>query len=145
MQTLKQILNIIFPFAITILLWRMSAPVWNPCGILVMVPVFYYSFVRPRSEFLPMAIIGSLILDYNFDTMLFWTILFCAAYAAHYFQTALRGAVQRAGGFWAFSAFMCFGLFSLGISAGSLQSIGTAAWTLMLTMAGYCIWIRIIK
>lgn len=144
MRKIKQILNAVFPFAVTILLWRMSAPIWNPCGVLALIPIFYYSFVRPRNEFLPMAIIGCLLLDYNFDTMLFWTMLFCAAYAANYFQTALRAAVQTNGGLYGFASFAGTGLFILGIGTWTLVSIGTAILTLVISTTAYWIWGRVV-
>ena len=110
-----------------------------------MVPIFYYSFVRPRTEFLPMAILGTLLLDYNFDTMLFWTAAFCAAYAANFFQTFARSAVQLAGGLWAFAGFIGICLSVLGLWAFTFRSIGAALWAFTLSATVYWIWTRILK
>lgn len=145
MRNIKQILNAVFPFAITLLLWRMAAPAWNPCGILALVPIYYYSFVRPRDEFLPMAVVGCFLLDYNFDTMLFWTAAFCIAYSANYFQTVLRSAVQAADGLLFFSGFAGACFLILGARAMTWESVGTALWMLALCAAAYRIWGRIMR
>jgi hypothetical protein len=145
MQNIKKILDALFPFAITILLWRIATPVWNPNGILATIPIFYYSFIRPRSEFMPMAVVGCLLLDYNFGTLLFWTMLFCAAYAGNYLQTVTKPMMLIYDGLFAFALFVGAGLFMLAVMAFTWRSLGTAAWILALTMAGYFLWIRTIK
>jgi hypothetical protein len=147
MQTFKRIFNAIFPFAVTLLLWRLSTPIWNPCGILAIVPIFYYSFISEKPGFLPMAILGCLLLDYNFDLMLFWTSMFCIAFAANYIQTLMRAAVLRASGFWSFSAFIgiCFAI--LGVhaffSTWSAIAILQTIWMFVLCAAAYLGWIKI--
>jgi len=146
MQSLKRFLNAIFPFAITLILWRLSVPVLNPCGVLAIVPIFYYSFIRPRSEFLPMAILGCFLIDYNFGSMLFWTVMFCAAFAANYLQTAFRGAVLKHHGIYSFMGFtgaclLILGLwsFSTTFAFGSLLQM---IWLFVLTTAGYLVWVK---
>ncbi|MDR1206949.1 MAG: hypothetical protein LBK26_00850 [Rickettsiales bacterium] len=147
MHSLKRIFIVIFPFAITLLLWRLSIPVWNPCGILAAIPIFYYSFISERPGFLPMAILGCLLLDYNFDLMLFWTSMFCIAYAANYMQTLMRAATLQAAGFWTFSSLIGICLAILGIhaffSTWSAAAILQAIWMFVLTTAGYVAWVKI--
>jgi len=143
MHNVKKILNTIFPFAITILLWRMSAPVWNPNGVLALVPIFYYSFTRPRSEFMPMAVAGCLLLDYNFGTTLFWTSLFCASYAAIHLQTVTKPFIAAAGGLLSFSVFLGAGVLILAILAFSWASLGTALWIFLVGTAAFLVWIRV--
>ncbi|MCL2737568.1 MAG: hypothetical protein FWE17_01755 [Alphaproteobacteria bacterium] len=145
MKNLKQIFDTIFPFAITILLWRLAAPVLNPGGILAAIPIFYYSFMRPRAEFLPMAIVGCLLLDYNFGTMLFWTGMFCAAYAVHYMQTISRPMLLIHDGLAVFSMFIGGGLLILSAWAFSFSAIFTAAWMFAVSAVGYLVWIKLAR
>jgi len=149
MKTLKRILNAIFPFAITLILWRLSAPFWNPCGVLAMVPIFYYSFIVPRPGFIFMALLGCFLVDYSFDTKLFWTSMFAAAYAANYFQTTLRGAVVKADGLWSFMIFMDMCLLILGIgtffASWRTSALGQTIWLFVLTSGAYFGWVKINK
>ncbi|MCL1902008.1 MAG: hypothetical protein FWG18_00075 [Alphaproteobacteria bacterium] len=147
MKQLKIIFNAIFPFAITLVFWRLSTPFWNPCGILAMIPIFYYSFISPRSGFLPFALFICFLIDYNFDTMLFWTSMFAITYSANYFQTVLRVAVTRESGLWSFAAFMGACLVILGIAAffttWAFTALGQMIWIWALTVMGYFGWIKL--
>lgn len=147
MKTVKRIFNAIFPFAITLVLWRLAAPFWNPCGILALVPIFYYSFIAPKPGFVFMAIIGCFLIDYSFDAKLFWTSMFGVAYAANYFQTVMRGAVTRDNGIWAFMVFMGVCLLILGIgtfvASWSVSALGQMIWFFVLTVAAYFGWIKV--
>jgi len=148
LKTLKQFLISIFPFAITLLLWRMSSHIFNPGGILALVPIFYYSIISVRPNFLPAALIGCFLVDYNFDTMLFWTTLFCTVYAINGFVVALKPSIQRGGGFAAFAGFVGVGLFMLGFRAfvltWSVAAIFQMIWMFGLCIAAYagCIYIN---
>lgn len=75
------------PFLVTLALWRLSVPMWNPAGILAMIPIFYCSFVRPVKWFAPFAIFVCFLIDYKFDTRLYWMSLYLMAYAINGFQT----------------------------------------------------------
>lgn len=75
-----------FPFLITIGLWRLSSPFWNPAGILALIPIFYYSFVRPVPWFAPCAILICFLIDYNFETVVFWTAVYCLVYSVNGLQ-----------------------------------------------------------
>ena len=145
MQNIKKILDALFPFAITILLWRIATPVWNPNGILATIPIFYYSFIRPRAEFMPMAIIGCILLDYNFGTMLLWTTIFCFLYAANYLQTVTKPLLSIYDGLLAFAIFMGACLLILAVSAFTWQSLGTALWMFILGAVWYLAWIRAMR
>ncbi|MCL2749185.1 MAG: hypothetical protein FWE50_03890 [Alphaproteobacteria bacterium] len=111
----KKTIDILLPFIATVFLWRLSFPVLNPSGILALVPIFYYSFIRARGGFLPMALIGCFLIDHNFDTMLFWTMLFCAFYAAAGLQSHINLATQKWRGIFFFMIFIGCGLLLLGI------------------------------
>ena len=76
-----------FPFLLTVGLWRLSVPFWNPAGILALIPIFYCSFVRPIPYFTPFAILFCFLIDYKFETLVFWTMFYCLFYAINGFQT----------------------------------------------------------
>ena len=75
------------PWLAAIILWRLSVPFWNPAGILALIPVFYCSFVRPIPYFTPFAILLCFLIDYKFETLVFWTMFYCLFYAINGFQT----------------------------------------------------------
>ncbi len=74
------------PFLAVIVLWRLNLHFFNPAGILAIIPIFFYSFVRPIRWFAPFSILFCFLIDYCFDTKLFWTAMYCAAYAVIGFQ-----------------------------------------------------------
>lgn len=76
----------ISPFLSVIILWRLQLHFWNPGGILAIIPIFYYSFVRPTDFFPLFSIIFCFLIDYSFDTKLFWTTMYFIIYAVNGFQ-----------------------------------------------------------
>ncbi len=76
-----------FPFLLTIGLWRLSVPFWNPAGVLAIIPIFFCSFVRPVNWFPLFSILMCLCIDYNFETVCFWIAMYCLFYAINGFQT----------------------------------------------------------
>ena len=76
----------ITPFLITLVLWRLSIYFWNPAGILALIPVFYYTFVRPIHGVALFGIIFCFLIDYRCNSPLLWTSMFCLFYAATGFQ-----------------------------------------------------------
>ena len=76
----------ISPFLAVIVLWRLQLNFWNPAGILAIIPVFYYSFVRPIPYFSLMSILFCFLIDYTGGTVLFWTTMYFIAYAVNGFQ-----------------------------------------------------------
>jgi hypothetical protein len=132
MTKLSSYFKLLFPFATVFFLWRLSGPGLNPCGILVLIPVFYYSFASPRDFFVPAAILGCLLLDYNFDTVLFWTIMYCLTYALNGFQSYVDITRQKRSGLYLFMAFYGFCLTLLGIwsagGSGSFYPIFQIIW-----------------
>lgn len=87
MQKSLFILKKTMPFLMTLILWRLSAYFWNPAGILCLIPIFYYTFVRPIKGFSLFAVLFCFLVDYRCNLPLFWTCLFCLFYAANSFQT----------------------------------------------------------
>jgi len=82
------------PFLAVIILWRLQLHFWNPGGVLALIPIFYYSFVRPVPWFAPFSILFCFLIDYSCDTKLFWTTMYFIAYAVNGFQYFID--VQRA-------------------------------------------------
>ena len=137
MKNIINFLSMIFPFAITILLWRVSSPVLNPVGILALIPIFYYSFMRPRAWFLPFAVFATLLLDYNFGTLFFWTILFLIAYAGNFLQTTTRPFLDIENGQLAFASFVGAGLILLAIWSFTWGAFADMIWLFIVSNIGY--------
>ena len=74
------------PFLMTLFLWRLSVYFWNPAGILALIPIFYYTFVRPISGFAIFGLIFCFLIDYRCNLPLFWTCIYCLFYAVIGFQ-----------------------------------------------------------
>ena len=110
-QNIIKYLQIAFPFLITIALWRLSNPWINPAGVLAMIPIFYCSFIRPVPYFTAFAILFCFLIDYNFDTVIFWTTLYCTYYAVMNIQTIIDLTHTKRYGLCAFMIF--FGIASL--------------------------------
>lgn len=76
-----------FPFLITVGLWRLASPFWNPGGILAIIPIFFCSFIRPVDWFTLFSVLMCVCLDYNFETVCFWVALYCLVSAINGFQS----------------------------------------------------------
>lgn len=76
----------ISPFLAVIILWRLQLNFWNPAGILAIIPIFYYSFVRPIPYFSLISILFCFLIDYTGGTVLFWTTMYFIVYAVNGFQ-----------------------------------------------------------
>jgi len=74
------------PFLMTLILWRLSVYFWNPAGILALIPIFYYTFVRPINCFALFAFIFCFLIDYRCNLPLLWSSIFCLFYAVSGFQ-----------------------------------------------------------
>lgn len=97
-----------FPFLITVGLWRLSSPWWNPAGVLAIIPVFFCTFVRPTPWFVVFSLLMCMLLDYNFETVCFWTAVYCLAYSVNGFQNLIDIKRMDFDGIFAFMVF--FGL-----------------------------------
>ncbi len=128
MNNIINFLRICTPFIAVIVLWRLSAPFWNPAGVLAIIPIFYSTFVRPTPWFAPFAMLFCFLLDYKFDTVLFWTIMFCAAYAVNGFQNLFDLTRADARGIRAFMIFFGVCVFMLCIRHISFSNVLRAIW-----------------
>lgn len=125
------------PFLLVIVLWRLSAPIWNPAGVLALIPIFYCSFVRPTPWFPLVSIIFCFLIDYNSNTTLFWTALYCFTYAVNGFQgyIDLVRAADRA--FVPFVVFFGLGTLLLFFSHPGWANLGRETWTFVWTALLY--------
>ncbi len=136
-QNIIKYLQIAFPFLITIALWRLSNPWINPAGVLAIIPIFYCSFIKPVPYFTAFAILFCFLIDYNFDTVIFWTTLYCAYYAIVNIQTIIDLTHTKKYGIYAFMIF--FGIASLSMIFWYLSwtSLGLGILMFIVTCAAY--------
>lgn len=115
MYMVIMILKQIAPFFITLFLWRLSIYFWNPAGILCLIPVFYYTFVRPIKNFAIFGLLFCFLIDYRGDLALFWTCLFCLLYAINGFQKYIDFQNTNNNAIYLFMSFIGVGFFLLTI------------------------------
>ena len=101
------------PFLMTIFLWRLSVYFWNPAGILCLIPVFYYTFVKQIDGFTLFALLFCFLVDYRCDLPLFWTGLFCLFYAINGFQNYIDIPKMNNNALNIFMTFIGIGIFIL--------------------------------
>lgn len=81
---MKKFLKVVFPYLVTVVLWSLSTPVFNPFGILAIIPIFYYMFCNEKPYWFWFGLLMSFMLDFNFDTL----FVFCALFL---FMNAING------------------------------------------------------
>ena len=127
-----------FPFLISLFLWRGAIAYLNPGGMLVLVPIFYYTFIRPVPWFAPFAVLMCFLLDYNNSTVLYWTAVWCLCYAANGFQTVLDLTQANNSGWAVFSVFLATTVFVLSFThLTSFTNIARMIWTIAWICAMY--------
>lgn len=128
MNRIIKFLKAAFPYIAVLLLWRLSTPFWNPGGILAIIPIFYYSFIRPTPWFVPFAALFCFLIDYRFDTLLFWTALYCLFYAINGFQNFVDLTRQKSDGILVFMGFFGAGIVILCLTGWTFSNIPRAVW-----------------
>ena len=118
----------IWPFLITLILWRLSASFWNPAGILALTTVFFYSFVKPIDWFPLFSLFICFLIDYRCNLPLFWTIMYCLFYAINGFQNYIDAMHMPKDGLYLFMAFIGFGFFILMFSGLNWVVISNNLW-----------------
>lgn len=116
------------PFLLVIALWRLAVPIWNPAGVLALIPIFYCSFVRPTSWFPLISVIFCFLIDYNSNTTLFWTALYCFAYAVNGFQGYIDLTRTSDRAFVPFVVFFGIGVLLLLCSHIGWSNLGRGIW-----------------
>ena len=128
MYKIVPILKKLMPFLMTLFLWRLSVYFWNPAGILCLIPIFYYTFVRPINWFPLFALIFCFLIDYRCNLPLFWTGLFCLFYAINGFQNYIDFQHTNNNAISAFMAFIGIGIFILMFYSFSWTNLINNLW-----------------
>ncbi len=102
-----------------------------------MVPVFYCSFVRRVPWFAPFAVLMCFLVDYNFDTRMFWTAAYCLFYAINGFQTMIDLTRMDNRGIGAFMVFLGAAVVILCFTHINFINILRATWIFTWTVALY--------
>ncbi len=136
MEKIVQFLRTAFPYLLAIALWRLAIPFWNPAGVLAIIPVFYCTFVKKAPMFGLFGVLICFLIDYKFDTTLFWTTMFLIMYAVNGFQNFIdltRADKNALDVFMIFFGASIMILFFTGISFTNLfRAIWMFSWTTIL-------------
>ena len=124
-------LQILTPWLSVLILWRLSLSFWNPAGILALIPIFYCSFVRPTYWFAPFAVIFCFLIDYKFETLVFWTSLYCLFYAVNGFQTFFDLTKIDKNAWHIFMIFIFIGFILLLLSSFTFYNLLQTIWLLI--------------
>ena len=143
-QNIVKILREIFPFVLTIALWRLSFPWLNPAGILAIIPIFYCSFIRPIRYWTFFAIIMCFLIDYKFNTLFIWTFFYCAYYSIMNIQTMLDLTHTKENGLYAFALFLGIAALFITILHINFGNLLAAIIMFLITCAFYIPIIRLI-
>ena len=126
-----------FPFLAVLFLWRLSVPVFNPVGILALIPIFYCIFIKPVPWFMPYGMLFCFLMDYSAGTVLFWTALLCLFYAAYGFQNFLDLSQSQKNGIAAFAAFIGLGFIILLLRDFTFANMARMIWMFIWCTALY--------
>lgn len=138
-------LRALTPWLAVLVLWRLSNPLWNPAGILAIIPIFYCSFVKPVPWFVPYAILFCFLIDYKFETLAFWTALYCLFYAINGFQTFTDITKTDKNSIHIFAILISIGMIVLLFMNFSFINIIRAIWIILWVCALYIPISEIIK
>jgi len=83
-----------FPFIITIILWYLSDPLFNPFGALSLVPIYYYSYVRRQAYWFGFGLFMSFMLDFNAGTL----FLFSSTFIVTNWVNEMYGVIEKETG-----------------------------------------------
>lgn len=136
-KSLTEFLRFSLPFLLTIGLWRLSVPFWNPGGILAIIPIFFCSFVIQTKWFGIFSVFMCLCLDYNFETVCFWIAMYCLFYAINGFQSFIDIKRMDKNGLPAFMVFFGVAILIQVFSNLSLACFGRGIWMYLYVCAMY--------
>ena len=128
MQQIVYFLKKLLPFIMTLILWRLSVYFWNPAGILALIPIFYYTFVRHIHGFTLFGLIFCFLIDYRCNLPLFWSILFCLFYAGCGFQNYIDTKNMDNNALYMFMVFVGIGIVLLILSGLSWLNLVNNIW-----------------
>lgn len=144
-ENIIKFLRAIFPFLLTIALWRLSSPFWNPGGMLALIPVWYYVFVRHIPWFGLFGAIVCFLIDYKFNTTFLWTSIYCLFYAVNGFQSVVDMPQMERDAIAAFMLFIGVGILISVAGAFSFTNILRGVWIFLFASALYIPIIQLTK
>ncbi len=131
----------ILPTALLLIFWNLSHPIWNPGGILMVIPAFFFIIYYPNKLPFSIAFLMFLLLDYTNDTLLMHTFLFLLIYGVLGIQNIFNLTQQKMNSWFFFSCIMSCALIIMGaissIASGALISLTMLIWTIILTCCLY--------
>ena len=92
---MSNVIRNIFPFFVTIQLWYLSHPVFNPFGVLVLIPIFYYMFCDYRKYWFGFGFFMCFLLDFNAGT----SFLFCSVFLMMNALNIFFGVLENSTGY----------------------------------------------
>ncbi len=119
------------PWLAVIILWRLSNWFWNPAGVLALIPIFYCSFVKPVPYFTPFAVLFCFLIDYKFETLVFWTMFYCLFYAINGFQTFFDLTKLDKNAIHIFMLFFCSGMLIVLLSHFGFINLLETLWIII--------------
>ena len=128
MCKITPVLKKLMPFLMTLILWRLSVYFWNPAGILCLIPVFYYTFIRPIKWFAIFGVLFCFLIDYRCNLALFCTSMYCLFYAINGFQRYLDYQRNEDNGIYTCMLFIGIGFFLLTIYGFSWTNFVNNLW-----------------
>lgn len=136
-QNLIKFFTVTFPFLLTVALWHLSHPTWNPGGVLALIPIFYCTFVKPVNWFAIFSVFMCMALDYKFQTVCFWIAIYCCLYAVNGFQNWIDLQRMDNNAVGAFAIFITAAVSILVLTNCSWAAFGRGIWIVVLTCAMY--------
>ena len=82
---MKNAIRNFFPYAVTLALWYLSGPRFNPFGILALIPVFYYMFSHHIKYGFPFGLLICFLVDYSAGTLFLFSSVFLISNALNSF------------------------------------------------------------
>lgn len=128
MKFILQIFQRYFPFILTLLLWEFDMSFWNPSGILALITVFYYTFVKPIDYFIIFGTLICFLIDYRCDLLLFWTFLYLLFYVINGFQNHIDLTKTNNNALYVFMFFIGIGILILFFRNFNIQSFFYNIW-----------------
>ncbi len=133
------------PFLLAIGLWRLSVPFWNPGGVLAIIVVFYCSFVKHIPWFGVFSVLMCMLVDYKFETVCFWLVMYCLFYSVNGFQNLIDVSRMEYDGLPAFAFFCGISIIALFFMNISFINVFRGIWMFLWLCALYIPIVQLIK
>ena len=144
-ENIINFLRAAFPFLSVVFLWRLNIPFWNPGGFLAIIPIFYCTFIRPVSWFMPFGLLFCFLLDYNLGSLCYWTAIYCLCYALNGFQSFIDFEHRDFNSIDMFVMYIGLGLLFFELSHLNWTILGRTFWLFIWTTILYLPITRLIE